>query len=378
MEARENENKGLIKRIRDLASQGYLALIDEIIQKSQAILDDKRQRGEIPSNIRRQFVQDLLDHQQCICGRPFALHDEAYERLKRLLTASLSSALEDDVLTTSGSLHTLLDRKNQVQSDIDQAMKEKVRLQQTIDTLYAKQDDIKRQMGSSKQTEVSNLAKQREEYQSDIYQYRDEQTRVDMELEETRKLIASLEKQISQARTVERREQLLGRKIELAQQSSDAIAEMFEVFVEEKRQHIESRTREIFHTLAWKSEHFSDVRLTPDYQLEIIDRYGLPARPELSAGERQVLSLSFITAMAQVAEREAPLVMDTPFGRLSSAHRESITANVPNLANQLILFVTDEELRDQALANLRPRIGTEYVLHFNLHTSCTTIEEVKQ
>jgi DNA sulfur modification protein DndD len=82
--------------------------------------------------------------------------------------------------------------------------------------------------------------------------------------------------------------------------------------------------------------------------------------------------------MSQVAEREAPLVMDTPFGRLSSAHRESITASLPTLASQLVLFVTDEELRDQAKANLQPRIGTEYVLHFDPRTSCTTIEEMEQ
>ena len=69
--------------------------------------------------------------------------------------------------------------------------------------------------------------------------------------------------------------------------------------------------------------------------------------------------------------------MDTPFGRLSSAHRESITAHIPELASQLILFVTDEELRDQALDNLRNRIGAEYTLHFDPSTSCTTIEEMR-
>ena len=80
--------------------------------------------------------------------------------------------------------------------------------------------------------------------------------------------------------------------------------------------------------------------------------------------------------MANVAQREAPLVMDTPFDRLSSAHREAITATLPGLAPQLVLFVTDEELRDQALANLEPRIGTQYRLNFNPHTSCTDIEEI--
>jgi DNA sulfur modification protein DndD len=96
----------------------------------------------------------------------------------------------------------------------------------------------------------------------------------------------------------------------------------------------------------------------------VIDRYGKPARPELSAGERQVLSLSFITAMAQVSEEEAPLVMDTPFGRLSSDHRNNITKKLPELTSQLLLFVTDEELRDEARQNLEERIGAEYRLGF--------------
>jgi DNA sulfur modification protein DndD len=110
--------------------------------------------------------------------------------------------------------------------------------------------------------------------------------------------------------------------------------------------------------------------------LEVIDRYGLPARPELSAGERQVLSLSFITAMSRISEEESPLVMDTPFGRLSSQHRESIAQYLPELTDQLVLFVTDEELRDQARLNLAPRIGAEYRLKFNTKTSCTAIEEM--
>jgi len=378
MEARDNEFQGLTVRIRDLASQGYLALIGGAIRTAQTILDEKRQRGEIPSNIRQQFVQDLLDRQVCICGRPFAEHDEAYQHLTGLLTSSLPNALENDVMTTHGTLHTLLDRGAQVRTDLDSAMGEKVRLEQTISRLYAERDDVKRQMGSSKQVEASKLAKQRDEYQNDIYTYRDELTRTEMALDEVKKQIADLEKRITQARKAEHREQLLDRKIALAQQASDAIAEMFEAFAENKRGQIEARTREIFHKLAWKGEHFSDIRLTADYQLEVVDRYGLPARPELSAGERQVLSLSFITGMSQVAEREAPLVMDTPFGRLSSAHRESITANLPTLASQLVLFVTDEELRDQAKANLQSRIGTEYVLHFDPRTSCTTIEEMEQ
>jgi DNA sulfur modification protein DndD len=342
LQERQQEHQNLTVRVRDLASQGYVLIIGDAVKQAQAILDEKRQRGEIPSNIRQQFLQDLLERQTCICGRPFAEHDDAYQHLTRLMGDSLPTALENDVLTTSGSLQSLHNRATQVMDDLHTQMSEKVRLEDRIRQLHAERDDVERQMKDSQQVEVSELARQRDSYQVDIDTNRTELARVDVQLDGVKKKIAELERRIAKARKAEHREQLLSRKIELAQQASDSIAQVYETFAEQKRQQIEAQTRTIFHKLAWKGEHFSDVRLTTDYQLEVIDRYGLPARPELSAGERQVLSLSFITGMAQVAEREAPLVMDTPFGRLSSAHRESITTHMPKLASQLVLFVTDE------------------------------------
>ena len=116
--------------------------------------------------------------------------------------------------------------------------------------------------------------------------------------------------------------------------------------------------------------------LDENFNLEVIDRYDTPSRSEFSAGERQILSLSFITAMSRISDGKAPLVMDTPFGRLSSQHRNNITEHLPDLSEQLVLFVTDEELRGQARQNLEARIGAEYRLHFDHDTSCTKIVEV--
>lgn len=377
LEERENELKGLIGRIKEMATQGYIAVIGNALTKAHTILDEKRQRGEIPSNIRQQFVQDLLDRQICICGRSFAEHDEAYTHLRHLLERAVPSALEDDVLATSGALVSLRERGQELRQNLNTAMSEKVRIEMQLDRIYAERDDIAQQMEGSNHGEASTLSKRRSDYQVDLTKNQTDLAHVEIHLDEVRKQIVDLERQIAQARKSERKEILVGRKLELAQSSSDFIAEVYERFAEEKRLQIETRSREIFHALAWKGDHFSDVRLTPAYQLEVIDRYGQSARPELSAGERQILSLSFIAAMATVAEREAPLVMDTPFGRLSSAHREAITVHIPELATQMILFVTDEELRDQTLLNLRARLGAEYMLRFDPDTSCTTIEEVR-
>lgn len=371
---REQEFAELTARIRDLASQGYIAMSRDVVADALRHLDEKRQRGEIPSNIRQQFIEDLLEKQICICGRPFSDHDDAHSHLVSLLKSAVPTSLEDDVLTTSGYLRALLSKGQENQESLNTAMQEKVRLEGQIERLYKQRDDVQRQMKGSGEAEVSDLAKKRDEYEADIDDHRLEQGRNEARLEQIKLRIKELEKQIDKAQKSEYKERLLSRKVSLAQQAADVIERVYGVFAEQKRLEVEQETRDIFHSLAWKGEHFQDVRLTEDYQLQVIDRYGMQARPELSAGERQVLSLSFITAMAKVAQNEAPLVMDTPFGRLSSAHREAITSRLPILAPQLVLFVTDEELRDTALDNLRPRIGAEYRLNFNPQTSCTEVE----
>jgi DNA sulfur modification protein DndD len=366
----------VIRGVRTIVSASYVGLASAPIQAALQLLEEKRQRGEIPSNIREQFIQDLLTRQVCICGRPFSEHDIAHAHLMQLLHNATPTALEDDIIETSGRLRGLLDTGIRQRVDLDARMADKVNLQDRIDSLIAQRDDVERQMKGADEQEVRQLSRQREEFSADLQSNQVEQGRIELELEQLRTRIKDLERQIEQAKKSDKRARLLSRKVELAQKAADKINEVYGTFAENKRIEIEQQTREIFHLLAWKGEHFQDIRLTGDYQLEVIDRYGLPARPELSAGERQVLSLSFITAMAMVAQREAPLIMDTPFGRLSSAHREAITLNLPTLAPQLVLFVTDEELRDKALDNLRPKIGTEYSLRFDSNTSCTTIEEM--
>jgi DNA sulfur modification protein DndD len=369
------EQEALIGQIRELAATSYFALAQPAVDRALQILDEKRERGEIPSSIRQQFVQDLIAQMRCICGRPIDDGSPEHQRLLNLIQHSLPGSLEDDVLDTSARLQPFSERVERQRHDIGAAMDRRKELRGTIDLLETKLSDIRRQLSGSASEEISKLEHQRQAFSADVDSAHSQIGAIDERLKKLVKEIAQLEKDIAQAKTKEQRTLVLKTKLELARQSANAIGEMYERFADDMRLKIEAKTKDIFQLLAWKGPHFEDIRLGPDYHLEVIDRYGTPARPELSAGERQVLSLAFITAMSRISEEEAPLVMDTPFGRLSSQHRNSITQHLPSLADQLVLFVTDEELRDQARQNLEPRIGAEYRLHFDQSTSCTSIEE---
>jgi DNA sulfur modification protein DndD len=376
MKQRRAELAQLVETIRDKVSSAYVSLAHPAITQALILLNEKRARGEIPSSIRQQFIHDLLLQKVCICGRPFAEHGPEEQHLLKLLHNTVSGSLEDSVLDTSAALNAFPGKIAQKQAEIDANMRHRTELIEIIQGLDAELDDVSRQLKGSPLEEISRLEMQRRNFAADVDSYNLEIGACAQRIEQATKEINTLEKQIAKAHKEKQQGQILNMKLELAQKAADAIEEMYQVFSEDMRRRIESSTKEIFHKLIWKESHFQDVQLGDDFNLEVIDRYGQAARPELSAGERQVLSLSFITAMAQVSEEEAPLVIDTPFGRLSSHHRNSITEQLPKLADQLVIFVTDEELRDEARQNLTPFIGTEYWLNFHKATSCTTIEEV--
>ncbi|MEK6300508.1 MAG: AAA family ATPase [Acidobacteriota bacterium] len=373
---RQSESDQLVSNIRDLATNGFIVIAQSAVEKALSVLDGKRERGEIPSSIRQQFIQDLLERMQCICGRAFDVGGEEHRRLMALMDSSLPGSLEDNVLDTAAALRPFSERAQSLKDTLDRSMQRRAELFDIIRGLEEQLDDVSRQLKGSPQEEISRLEKQREDFRADIESYKLEQGSLETRLESLALELAALKKKIDAAKKDQTKEDVLTRKMSLAQRSADAIDQMYQTFADEMRERIEAKTKEVFKLLIWKDSHFQDIKLGPDYKLDVIDRYGLSARPDLSAGERQVLSLSFITAMSRVSEEEAPLVMDTPFGRLSSQHRNNITEHIPELADQLVLFVTDEELRDQARANLEPRIGAEYRLEFNRATSCTEIVEV--
>lgn len=375
LKARRTEMDGLVGQVRDLASAAYGAVAGPAIQRALQVLEQKRERGEIPSNIRQRFVQDLVQQMRCICGRPLADGSPEHQRLLEMLKHSIPGSLEDDVLETSAALQAFPERVIAQREALDAAMRRRAQLVDEIGALEAELDDLGRQLRGSPLEEISALEKQRQGFIADLESYAVDTGRLSERIESLGGQIEQLAADVLKAQKEERREQVISTKMELAQQSADAIAQVHEAFAEDMRSRIEAGTKEIFQRLVWKGSHFQDVRLDRDFDLQVIDRYGSPARPELSAGERQVLSLAFITAMSRVSGEEAPLVMDTPFGRLSSEHRNSITEHLPRLADQLVLFVTDEELRDQARRNLEPYIGAEYVLRFDTDTSCTEIVE---
>ena len=364
--------------IRDIANRGFVSLAKPTLDSAKAILEEKRHRGEIPSGIRETFLNDLLADMQCICGRPIQDSSEEHQNILKRLNQSISATLEDTVLNTASDLNHLIQQVTSIPRDLKILMNKRRELNNEIESREGRLAEISEQLKGFDGEEVSNLEKNRQQQQDKITDLEAKTNQMRGRIEQVEKDIAKSDEDIKKEQASEEKARHLHNCVTLATDSAKTAGEIYDRFADDMRKTIEDEAQSIFQQLIWKESHFQRIHLSADYQLDVIDRYGMAARPEMSAGERQVLSLAFIAGMAEVAKEEEtfPLVMDTPFGRLSSAHREKITEHLPEITDQLILFVTDEELHGKARENLEPRVGAKYELTFDQATSSTEIREV--
>lgn len=372
----ERREQNTLAEIQRLANRAYLQLLSEPARKSLEILDKKRERGEVPSGIREQLVKDLLHAQTCLCGRSFEEHDAAYQKLSSLLKSSTTNQMASEVTKVAGNIRALSTLASEQARSLAHQMQTHIDLKISLDGLYTQLEHIKEELRGMPQENIGGLEKMRGEFQRKYEMALTEHGKIKSDLNTYDKLIAYFAQQKEAAQAKEQKLASLAKSEHLAQKGADAVTVLKDEFFEETRAEVERTTRAVFERLAWKQEHFQGVNIDSEFRLEVIDRWGTPTRQELSAGERQVLSLSFICAMAEVSGEEAPLVMDTPFGRLGGSHLAAIAENLPNLTPQLVLFVTDREWDESARTGLVPRTGRQYRLNFDKSTGCTTIEEV--
>ncbi|MDO5516186.1 MAG: DNA sulfur modification protein DndD [Clostridium sp.] len=105
-----------------------------------------------------------------------------------------------------------------------------------------------------------------------------------------------------------------------------------------------------------------------------IDIYERVNLQQLSKGEKQVYVLSLYWALIRLSSHEVPFIIDTPYARIDTEHRENITTEfLPNIGHQVIILSTNEEINETYYNMLKPHIAQEYLLVFDTKEKKTEI-----
>ena len=141
---------------------------------------------------------------------------------------------------------------------------------------------------------------------------------------------------------------------------------------------MESLMLESFQKLLRKVGLVTGLSISPvTFEATLTGRDGKPLPfDRLSAGERQLLATSMLWGLARASGRPIPTIIDTPLGRLDSAHRgHLIERYFPSASHQVLLLSTDEEIVGQYLDDLRPMITRSYLLDHDEVAGRTSIKE---
>ena len=97
-------------------------------------------------------------------------------------------------------------------------------------------------------------------------------------------------------------------------------------------------------------------------------------KKRLSAGEKQLMVISLLWALAICSKKKLPVIIDTPLSRLDSSHRQAlIKIYFPKASDQTIILSTDSEIDKNYYQLMKTSVGDEYTLKYNDDTKNTTI-----
>src|SRR5262249_47167423 len=135
---------------------------------------------------------------------------------------------------------------------------------------------------------------------------------------------------------------------------------------------------ECFNRLCRKREAIQRVKIDQrDFSISLQNKQGaaLP-KSRLSAGEKQIFAIATLWALARTSGRPLPLVIDTPLGRLDTAHRRLLVDYYfPVASHQVIVLSTDTEVDQTYFAGLQRSVSRSYQLVFDSADRSTSIQE---
>lgn len=89
-------------------------------------------------------------------------------------------------------------------------------------------------------------------------------------------------------------------------------------------------------------------------------------KKSLSAGEKQLMIISLLWALAICSKKKLPVIIDTPLSRLDSEHRASLVKTYfPNASEQTIILSTDSEINHHYYDMMRDYVGDEFLLVYD-------------
>ncbi|WGV25995.1 AAA family ATPase [Halotia branconii] len=381
LESQKEANREELRKTREalkkaISARGYTVLLAETTNQFRAIINDLKQRGELTPGISREFINELLKTQRCICGTDLNIGSHSHAHVQVWLDRAGSSTVEETTIRMSAQVDDIDQQATAFWQEVDREQARIEQLRQIISQIETELDSIQERLRKDPNEEISSLQKRLDEIETKIDELNREQGANQQQITHLKTAIDALIKQIAKQKLNEEKQILAQRRISATQDAIERLTEVKNRQEQQFRLQLEKRVQEIFTEISFAPY---TPKISDKYELTLVENTaGIEALVAASTGENQILSLSFIASiidrvrewsekrkMMMIPDSSTfPIVMDSPFGSLDEISRRHIAQTIPKLANQLIVLVTKTQWRGEVEAEMTDRIGKEYVLTY--------------
>ncbi len=368
----------LIDKEKSLISkEAYLAVSNNLIFEMNGFLEEKREKGELPSGIREQFIQDLIDRGTCICGTSLVEGDVHVEHLKSLLKKTVKKSVEDGFLRLNAFTDKSLDVAKEFEEKLSDLNDQKISIREKSEKVAAELSDIELEMKEvAKGSSSAELILKRESVEHTINEVTEKIGEYKGKIKDLESALESIKREIEQHQTQNRQIKIAEKRVELCQNAIYQMEDIYEKLTSSVREKLSSKVSNVFTSIV----PGKNAKINHNFELEITKEVnGEMKKTPTSTGENQIASLAFISSLVNLAKEwdeggkssiftgagTYPVVMDSPFGALDNTNRDLISKYVQLLAPQVIVFVSTSQWSTEVENNLKPYILHEYILQYH-------------
>lgn len=389
LETQKKENQDNLKTTKEtlkkiISSRAYTVFLSGAAQEYRDIVSQLKKQKKLTSGVSKEFVNELLQSKICICGANLSEGSHGCHNVKELLVNSSSATVQEMANLITGQVYDIDKQAESFWEQVDREEGIINKLRDNLSVVESDLDDIQDKLRQDTNIEISNLQKRLDNIDSKIRELTLEMGASQQQLNDFQKDLQTIHKQFSKQQLNQEKQKLAQKRTKATE---DAIQRLNEVKIRQEKHfriHLEKRVQEIFSEIS-PTPYLP--RINEKYELNLIENTaGIEMSVPASTGENQILCLSFIGGILERVREWSnnkifmgpdtgtyPIVMDSPFGSLDAIYRLHIARKLPNIANQLIVFVTKTQFRGEVEAEMGKRMGREYVLtYYSSKPNCKT------
>ena len=349
-------------------------MIVPLLNGVENILEEKRKKGELPSDIKDTFINDIIERKRCICGTEFLDNSKEHIALQEVLKTAGKKELDGAytkiisyIRSQKNNEVSFFESYNSFFNTIRSSEGSIVEKKGLISKIDKELEDCDIEEINKKSEYRKVLARQIENHKGDLYGIDSDVIALKKEVDELTGKIEKCKMGNVEAKKIQQQQNLVRSVMNLND-------EVLSTFKESVRVELDLKIKEIFMSIAHKN--YREPVLTEDLVLKVINKNSdIDEHEILSTGESQVSSLSFIGALVAYSRDKQdssllssfmggdfPIVMDSPFGNLDSKHSSHIANGIGGLSNQVIIIVSEKQWGKEVEENISIRLNEMWYL----------------